>query len=202
MSEKTSNIFRMSEPSHFPSEDWEGARKTSLLWKCVTGGQIRDFSLITHLNTIHISRLFHPRRHREALAKRPPLHGTYWAWSCSEGSFIPVRTGHRGRWLPRTRVTWCVRISPLLWPRLLSPQALYPLVTCLLCVSQKQLFLSRWHVFLNNCLSNLKVSVRRLLLNQKLFHKNIYNSESDVCASVSICGTVLLYCWNNERHMN
>lgn len=34
--------------------------------------------------------------------------------------------------------------------------ALYPLVTCLLCVSQKQLFLNRWHVFLNNCLSNLK----------------------------------------------
>ncbi|XP_018610807.1 protein furry homolog isoform X3 [Scleropages formosus] len=34
--------------------------------------------------------------------------------------------------------------------------ALYPLVTCLLCVSQKQVFLSRWHVFLNNCLSNLK----------------------------------------------
>uniref|UniRef100_A0A667XMF3 FRY microtubule binding protein n=1 Tax=Myripristis murdjan TaxID=586833 RepID=A0A667XMF3_9TELE len=34
--------------------------------------------------------------------------------------------------------------------------ALYPLVTCLLCVSQKQLFLGRWHVFLNNCLSNLK----------------------------------------------
>uniref|UniRef100_A0A8B9HP10 Furry homolog a (Drosophila) n=1 Tax=Astyanax mexicanus TaxID=7994 RepID=A0A8B9HP10_ASTMX len=35
--------------------------------------------------------------------------------------------------------------------------ALYPLVTCLLCVSQKQLFLNRWHVFLSNCLSNLKV---------------------------------------------
>uniref|UniRef100_A0A1A8U516 Furry homolog a n=1 Tax=Nothobranchius furzeri TaxID=105023 RepID=A0A1A8U516_NOTFU len=34
--------------------------------------------------------------------------------------------------------------------------AFYPLVTCLLCVSQKQFFLSRWHVFLNNCLSNLK----------------------------------------------
>ncbi|KAI5932035.1 Protein furry [Manis javanica] len=34
--------------------------------------------------------------------------------------------------------------------------ALYPLVTCLLYVSQKQLFLSRWHIFLNNCLSNLK----------------------------------------------
>ncbi|XP_076876310.1 protein furry homolog isoform X3 [Brachyhypopomus gauderio] len=34
--------------------------------------------------------------------------------------------------------------------------ALYPLVTCLLCVSQKQVFLNRWHVFLSNCLSNLK----------------------------------------------
>uniref|UniRef100_A0A3B4BUU4 Furry homolog a (Drosophila) n=1 Tax=Pygocentrus nattereri TaxID=42514 RepID=A0A3B4BUU4_PYGNA len=34
--------------------------------------------------------------------------------------------------------------------------ALYPLVTCLLCVSQKQLFLNRWHIFLSNCLSNLK----------------------------------------------
>ncbi|XP_046716491.1 protein furry homolog isoform X5 [Silurus meridionalis] len=34
--------------------------------------------------------------------------------------------------------------------------ALYPLVTCLLCVSQKQVFLNRWHIFLNNCLSNLK----------------------------------------------
>ncbi|XP_077578955.1 protein furry homolog [Stigmatopora nigra] len=34
--------------------------------------------------------------------------------------------------------------------------AFYPLVTCLLCVSQKQFFLGRWHVFLNNCLSHLK----------------------------------------------
>ncbi|XP_046719128.1 LOW QUALITY PROTEIN: protein furry homolog [Silurus meridionalis] len=34
--------------------------------------------------------------------------------------------------------------------------ALYPLVTCLLCVSQKQFFLNRWSVFLSNCLSNLK----------------------------------------------
>uniref|UniRef100_A0A3Q4BKZ5 Uncharacterized protein n=1 Tax=Mola mola TaxID=94237 RepID=A0A3Q4BKZ5_MOLML len=34
--------------------------------------------------------------------------------------------------------------------------AFYPLVTCLLCVSQKQFFLNRWHVFLTNCLSNLK----------------------------------------------
>lgn len=40
---------------------------------------------------------------------------------------------------------------------LLFSQAFYPLVTCLLCVSQKQFFLNRWHLFLNNCLSNLKV---------------------------------------------
>uniref|UniRef100_A0A672UPQ2 FRY microtubule binding protein n=1 Tax=Strigops habroptila TaxID=2489341 RepID=A0A672UPQ2_STRHB len=45
--------------------------------------------------------------------------------------------------------------------------ALYPLVTCLLCVSQKQFFLNRWHIFLNNCLSNLKrkrnSSIRRII---------------------------------------
>uniref|UniRef100_A0AAX7UIA1 Furry homolog, like n=1 Tax=Astatotilapia calliptera TaxID=8154 RepID=A0AAX7UIA1_ASTCA len=35
--------------------------------------------------------------------------------------------------------------------------ALYPLVTCLLCVSQKQFFLNNWHIFLQNCLSHLKV---------------------------------------------
>uniref|UniRef100_A0A669P6B5 FRY like transcription coactivator n=1 Tax=Phasianus colchicus TaxID=9054 RepID=A0A669P6B5_PHACC len=34
--------------------------------------------------------------------------------------------------------------------------ALYPLITCLLCVSQKQFFLNNWHVFLQNCLSHLK----------------------------------------------
>uniref|UniRef100_A0A8C4NEA5 Furry homolog b (Drosophila) n=1 Tax=Eptatretus burgeri TaxID=7764 RepID=A0A8C4NEA5_EPTBU len=34
--------------------------------------------------------------------------------------------------------------------------ALFPLVTCLLCVSQKQFFLTNWHVFMNNCLSQLK----------------------------------------------
>ncbi|XP_053287004.1 protein furry homolog-like isoform X4 [Pleuronectes platessa] len=35
--------------------------------------------------------------------------------------------------------------------------ALYPLVTCLLCVSQKQFFLNNWHIFLQNCLSHLKM---------------------------------------------
>uniref|UniRef100_A0A8D3CH68 Furry homolog, like n=1 Tax=Scophthalmus maximus TaxID=52904 RepID=A0A8D3CH68_SCOMX len=34
--------------------------------------------------------------------------------------------------------------------------ALYPLVTCLMCVSQKQFFLNNWHIFLQNCLSHLK----------------------------------------------
>lgn len=34
--------------------------------------------------------------------------------------------------------------------------AIYPLVTCLLCVSQKQFFTTNWHYFLAICLSNLK----------------------------------------------
>ncbi|XP_033097375.1 protein furry homolog [Anneissia japonica] len=34
--------------------------------------------------------------------------------------------------------------------------AYFPLVTCLLCVSQKQFFLSNWHYFLTICLSHLK----------------------------------------------
>ncbi|KPJ10316.1 Protein furry [Papilio machaon] len=34
--------------------------------------------------------------------------------------------------------------------------ALFPLVTCLLCVSQKQFFLANWHCFLAMCLSHLK----------------------------------------------
>lgn len=34
--------------------------------------------------------------------------------------------------------------------------ALFPLVTCLLCVSQKTVFLGSWHCFLAMCLSNLK----------------------------------------------
>ncbi|XP_053559954.1 protein furry homolog-like isoform X2 [Bombina bombina] len=43
--------------------------------------------------------------------------------------------------------------------------ALYPLITCLLCVSQKQFFLNNWHIFLQNCLSHLKmpsnISIRK-----------------------------------------
>ena len=34
--------------------------------------------------------------------------------------------------------------------------AIYPLVTCLLCVSQKSFFLQNWYYFLVQCLSNLK----------------------------------------------
>lgn len=34
--------------------------------------------------------------------------------------------------------------------------ALFPLITCLLCVSQKQFFLQNWHCFLAMCLSHLK----------------------------------------------
>ena len=38
----------------------------------------------------------------------------------------------------------------------LPVQHLFPLVTCLLCVSQKQFFLSNWPYFLTMCLSQLK----------------------------------------------
>ena len=34
--------------------------------------------------------------------------------------------------------------------------AMYPLVTCLLCVSQKAFFLNNWHSFLTMCLQHLK----------------------------------------------
>uniref|UniRef100_A0A4W3ID12 Furry homolog, like n=1 Tax=Callorhinchus milii TaxID=7868 RepID=A0A4W3ID12_CALMI len=46
--------------------------------------------------------------------------------------------------------------------------ALYPLVTCLLCVSQKQFFLNNWHIFLQNCLSHLKVrnTISKIQLNK------------------------------------
>ena len=38
-------------------------------------------------------------------------------------------------------------------------QAIYPLVTVLLCVSQKAFFLSSWPSFLSMCLGTLKVLV-------------------------------------------
>ncbi len=38
----------------------------------------------------------------------------------------------------------------------LCSKALFPLVTCLLCVSQKQFFLNNWQVFITLCLQNLK----------------------------------------------
>jgi len=41
---------------------------------------------------------------------------------------------------------------------LLYFQAIYPLVTVLLCVSQKAFFLSSWPSFLNMCLGTLKVT--------------------------------------------
>ena len=34
--------------------------------------------------------------------------------------------------------------------------AIFPLVTCLLCVSQKAFFLHNWHYFLTMCLQQLK----------------------------------------------
>lgn len=63
-------------------------------------------------------------------------------------------------------VIWC-------WHYPISPQALYPLVTCLLCVSQKQFFLNNWHIFLQNCLSHLKV-LSVLGFTQSPFQKNAF----------------------------
>ena len=59
--------------------------------------------------------------------------------------------------------------------------AIFPLVTCLLCVSQKAFFLHNWHYFLTMCLQQLKNKdvkmarvalgniVQRLMLPCKLF---------------------------------
>lgn len=65
-------------------------------------------------------------------------------------------------------IFWCICLFFL-------HQALYPLVTCLLCVSQKQFFLSRWHIFLNNCLSNLKVSLSVYTITNAKYSNNCKN---------------------------
>jgi len=40
--------------------------------------------------------------------------------------------------------------------RVCACQALFPMVTCLLCVSQKQFFLNNWPTFLTQCLAKLR----------------------------------------------
>ena len=40
--------------------------------------------------------------------------------------------------------------------------AMFPLVTCLLCVSQKTFFLNNWHSFLTMCLQHLKIRDQKL----------------------------------------
>lgn len=58
--------------------------------------------------------------------------------------------------------------------------ALFPLITCLLCVSQKAFFLQNWHCFLAMCLSHLKnrdpkmcrVALGRFLVCRFLLIKN------------------------------
>nr|XP_039267750.1 LOW QUALITY PROTEIN: protein furry homolog [Styela clava] len=40
--------------------------------------------------------------------------------------------------------------------------AMFPLITCLLCVSQKKFFLNNWHIFLDSCLSTLKSRDQKL----------------------------------------
>ncbi|MEJ1274662.1 hypothetical protein NN561_005550 [Cricetulus griseus] len=67
--------------------------------------------------------------------------------------------------------------------------ALYPLITCLLCVSQKQFFLNNWHIFLQNCLSHLKeqeeffTSVAVLL--RSCGHQVVFSAHSRLMSIVS-----------------
>lgn len=98
---------------------------------------------------------------------------------------------------------------------LFSTQAFYPLVTCLLCVSQKQFFLNRWHVFLNNCLSNLKVIQPGM--SNFVYHgpqhmdtvcisvvQNIcqyFNCQTEVC-KFTLIYTVFLYAQHDKSVLN
>lgn len=70
-----------------------------------------------------------------------------------------LSTFHYGPTHPVSQKCLTFKIRPTSWCQhcSVSPQSLYPLVTCLLCVSQKQFFLNNWHIFLQNCLSHLKV---------------------------------------------
>lgn len=93
-------------------------------------------------------------------------------------------------------VCWTIILR---WCCLLFPQALYPLVTCLLCVSQKQLFLNRWHIFLNNCLSNLKVSIvgSKTLSEKKNMILNLVYVLLRVISDIR--RGIILSCWNKEN---
>lgn len=71
-----------------------------------------------------------------------PVWLTYLHTNCKTDSWVSLSACV-------SQAFWCCCCCP--------PQALYPLVTCLLCVSQKQFFLNNWHIFLQNCLSHLKV---------------------------------------------
>ena len=49
------------------------------------------------------------------------------------------------------KLSWVIALAILVYL-----QALFPMVTCLLCVSQKAFFLEQWPTFLQQCLSKLK----------------------------------------------
>lgn len=64
--------------------------------------------------------------------------------------------------------------------------ALFPLVTCLLCVSQKTFFLQNWHYFLAMCLSHLKnrdPKMCRVALGEKFIIKSIIDKRKTILTS-------------------
>ncbi len=67
--------------------------------------------------------------------------------------------------------------------------AIFPLVTCLLCVSQKTFFLHNWHYFLTMCLQQLKnkdPKMARVSLGQRTrnymlsFHEYFARETNDI----------------------
>lgn len=92
-----------------------------------------------------------PHHHSACISLLPTLIVSHSSCHLSTFQYGPTH--------PVSQKCLTFKIRPASWCQhcCVSPQSLYPLVTCLLCVSQKQFFLNNWHIFLQNCLSHLKV---------------------------------------------
>ena len=60
----------------------------------------------------------------------------------------------------KKRIEWCVCLRDFEFASSRF-QAAYPLLTCLLCISQTKFFLNNWAQFLNLALANLKNKVSK-----------------------------------------
>ena len=69
-------------------------------------------------------------------------------------------------------------------------QALYPMVTCLLCVSQKSFFLEQWPTFLQQCLSRLKGEVKMARVALESLYRLVWYVRVCVCVFVCVCVSV------------